>query len=205
MPQTQSNRFTPSTTSLALLRAATVSVMLAAPAWVAHAAVYRCPGQVLTYTDQLTPAQAKERGCTVVENAPVTIVNGNRARPQANAAGTAASRGGTPSASGAGAASGAAAAPSRGGDAQVSEREQRDRDRDAKRILEDEIARERDKLASMKKDFNNGEPERMGGERNFQKYLDRVEEIRQAIARKEADIAAIERELSKVGGGRGGG
>jgi hypothetical protein len=205
MLHTQFTRFTLSKTGLASVRAVAVAVVLAAPSWDADAAVYRCPGQVLTYTDQLTPAQAKERGCTVVENAPVTIVNGNRARPQANAAGTAAGRGGTPSASGAGAATGAAAAPSRGGDAQVSEREQRERDRDAKRILEDEIARERDKLAAMKKDFNNGEPERMGGERNFQKYLDRVEEMRQAIARKEADIAAIERELSKVGGGRGGG
>ena len=50
----------------------------------------------------------------------------------------------------------------------------------------------------MQKEFNNGEPERLGSERNFQRYLDRVAEMKAAITRKEADIAAIRRELGKL-------
>jgi hypothetical protein len=41
----------------------------------------------------------------------------------------------------------------------------------------------------MQKDYNNGEPERRGDERNYQRYLDRVAEMKAAITRKEADIA----------------
>ena len=44
----------------------------------------------------------------------------------------------------------------------------------------------------MRKDYNNGEPERRGDERNYQKYLDRVAEMKAAIARKESDIAALQ-------------
>ena len=50
--------------------------------------------------------------------------------------------------------------------------------------------REEERLAALKKEFNNGEPERLGNEQNYQKYLDRVAEMKAAIARKESDIAA---------------
>jgi len=53
-------------------------------------------------------------------------------------------------------------------------------------------------LAELQQEFNNGEPERQGGERNYQKYADRVAEMRSAINRKEEDIAAIKRELAKL-------
>jgi predicted nucleic acid-binding Zn-ribbon protein len=76
--------------------------------------------------------------------------------------------------------------------------EQRARDSDARKILEAELKKEEDALAALQKEFNNGEPERQGGERNYQKYLDRVEEMRNAIARKQADIAAVRRELAKL-------
>ncbi len=48
------------------------------------------------------------------------------------------------------------------------------------------------------KEYNNGEPERHGDERNYQKYLDRVAEMKAAIARKESDVAAIRREIAKL-------
>ena len=50
----------------------------------------------------------------------------------------------------------------------------------------------------MQREYNNGEPERQGNERNYQKYLDRVAEMKMAIARKESDIAALKRELGKL-------
>ncbi|HEY9238013.1 MAG TPA: hypothetical protein VIP10_04155, partial [Burkholderiaceae bacterium] len=75
--------------------------------------------------------------------------------------------------------------------------DQRARDSDARRILEAELRREEERLAAMKVEFNNGEPERQGNEKNYQKYLDRVADMKSAIGRKEGDIAALKREIAK--------
>ena len=51
----------------------------------------------------------------------------------------------------------------------------------------------------MTGEYKNGEPEKRGDEaRNFQKYLDRVADIKASITRNESDIAGIRRELSRV-------
>jgi hypothetical protein len=73
---------------------------------------------------------------------------------------------------------------------------QRDRDSDRKRLLSDELKREQDRLAELQKEFNGGEPERRGDERNYQKYIDRVERLKQDIARAESSVASLEREIS---------
>ena len=75
---------------------------------------------------------------------------------------------------------------------------QRQRDSDARRVLDDELRREEDRLAQQKREFNNGEPERRGDERNFQNYLDRVAQMKAGIARTESDIAALKREIGKL-------
>ena len=145
--------------------------------------VYRCPGPPVLYTDQLSAQEAKDRGCRTIEGAPVTIVQAARPRAAASAAPVAPV---------------AATGSPRAADSRVDPAEQRARDNDARRILADELRREEERLAAMQREFNNGEPERRGDERNYQKYLDRVAEMRAAIARKESDIAAIRRELAKL-------
>ena len=60
------------------------------------------------------------------------------------------------------------------------------------------MRREEDRLTELRKEYNSGEPERLGNERNYQKYIDRTADLKASIARKESDIAAIKRELSKV-------
>ena len=67
-------------------------------------------------------------------------------------------------------------------------------------ILKEFQARRRaEKQAELLKEYNNGEPERLGTEtRNNQKYLDRVAELKAAIGRNDADIAGIKRELSRL-------
>lgn len=153
-----------------------------ASAWAQGGTVYRCPGPPVLYTDVLSPQEAKERGCRTIEGAAVTVVPGTKPRPVAAAA---------------------AAAPSsaaRPADSRVDPGEQRARDSDARRILEAELRREEDKLADLRREYNNGEPERRGDERNYQRYLDRVAELKAGIARKEADISAIKRELAKLPG-----
>ena len=55
-----------------------------------------------------------------------------------------------------------------------------------------------DRLAQMKLEYNNGQPERKGDEKNYQRYVERVNDMKAALARKENDIASIRRELSKL-------
>ncbi len=137
--------------------------------------VYRCPGNPVLYTDALSAKEARDKGCRTLEGAPITIVQAVKPRPSA---------------------SGSAA--SRGTEGKVDPSDQRARDSDARRILEGELKREEEQLAALQKEYNNGAPERLGEERNFQKYLDRVADMKAAIVRKEGDIAAIKRELSKL-------
>ncbi len=79
--------------------------------------------------------------------------------------------------------------------------EQRARDSDARAILEAELKKAELKLAEQQKEFNNGEPEKQGIEgRNHQRYLDRVAELKESIARNESDIAGLKREISRMPG-----
>lgn len=142
--------------------------------------VYRCPGPPVLYTDALTPAEAEEKGCRTIEGAPVTVMQ-SRPRP---APAPAAAASAPPAAAPAG--------------ARVDPAEQRRRDSDRRAILEAELRREEQRLAEMRREYNDGQPERLGSERNFQRYLDRVAQMRADIERKEGDIAAIKRELAKL-------
>jgi hypothetical protein len=164
---------------LALALAALLAPTLAA-AQDTSKPVYRCPGPPVLYTDAITVVEARERGCRTIEGAPITIVQNQRPKPVA---------------AGASAATNPASRPS---DSRIDPVAQRARDSDARRILADELRREEERLAIMQKDFNNGEPERRGDERNFQKYQERVADMKASLSRKEADIAAIRRELGKL-------
>lgn len=75
---------------------------------------------------------------------------------------------------------------------------QKSRDTDRKQILLDEMRAEEQKLANLKKEFNNGEPERRGDERNYAKYQERVALMKEDIERSEKNIEALRRELSNV-------
>lgn len=156
-----------------------------APAQDTGKPVYRCPGPPVLYTDALTPAEARDRQCRTIEGAPVTVVQGRAPTPVRAGGGSA------PAASG-------PAAGARPPVDRVDPAAQRARDSDARRILTDELRVEQERLVMMQKEFNNGEPERRGDERNYQRYLDRVAEMRANIQRKEADIAALRRELAKL-------
>lgn len=80
----------------------------------------------------------------------------------------------------------------------VTNDQQRQRDSDAKLLLQAELAKQQQQLAELQAAYNNGQPEKQGIEaRNYQRYLDRVAEMKRNIERKEADIAAIQQELGR--------
>ena len=143
--------------------------------------IYRCGN---TYTNDA--AEARTKSCKVVEGGYITVVEGTRVQ-------------GAP---GNGAANApvkvAAANPSSAG-TRVDSAEQKVRDSDARQILESELKKAEARQVELLKEFNNGEPDKQGGEaRNYQKYLDRVAELKASIARNENDIAGIKRELGRA-------
>ena len=176
----------PRTKILAL--AASTALLAGAPVTAQVATVYRCPGPPVLYTDAISAEEARQRGCRTIEGAPVTVIQGNR--PRASAAG--------PARAGASTANPAANPAASAADTRIDPAAQRLRDADARRILEAELRREQDKLALLRREFNDGEPERRGDERNFQNYLDRVAQMKASINRSEADVAALKRELGKL-------
>ena len=137
--------------------------------------VYRCPGTPVLYTDTLSAKEAKDKGCSSLEGAPITVIQGTKPRS-----------GPVPATS--------ASPPG----ARIAPADQRARDSDARRILESELKREEDRIGALKAEYNGGAPERRGDEKNYQKYADRVAELKASIARKESDIDALKRELSKT-------
>ena len=163
-------------------------VLLTALPAMAQEKVYRCGNE---YTNNA--ADAQKRGCKIMEGGNVTVVQGTaRAAPAPAAA---------PSAAGAAApsATGGAGARSPAGSPRVDGSDQRARDGEARSVLESELKKAEERQASLLRDYNNGEPEKQGSEsRNYQKYLDRVGEMKAEIARNESDIAGIRREIGRL-------
>lgn len=145
--------------------------------------MYRCDNNY--YTNSLTDPKA--HGCKPLEGGNVTVVQGTRPVVAQNGVKLAAV---SPGVSNPG--------------LKVDANDQRSRDSDAKVILESELKKAEARKADLAREFNNGEPEKRGDEaRNFQKYTDRVAELRASIMRIDSDIAGIRRELGRALGGNG--
>jgi len=94
----------------------------------------------------------------------------------------------------------AAQSPSRTTPTRVSSLAQAQKDSESRQILESEWRKTRQRLQDLQSEYNQGEPERLGSERsNPQKYLDRVAALQSSIARLEADLTGIRRELARMG------
>ncbi len=78
----------------------------------------------------------------------------------------------------------------------VDEGTQRSRDSESKQILQDELKQEQSKLAALKKEYNGGEVERHGDEVLASKYIDRVNKLKDDVARAEKNVDALKREIS---------
>ncbi len=77
----------------------------------------------------------------------------------------------------------------------VNEDTQKGRDTDRRRILEQELATEQQSLEQARKDLAEGESIRLGSEKNYQKYLDRVQALKDTVALHERNVEALKREM----------
>ncbi len=134
--------------------------------------IYRCGNN--EYTNN--PSDAKAKNCKLIQGGNVSVIAGTAVKaPAASAPG----------------ASGSAAQ-------KVDVHDQRARDSDARGVLEAELKRAEARRTELLAEYKDGKPDHQGIEsRNHQKYLDRVAELKAAIARTESDITGIRRELGR--------
>ena len=148
---------------------------------------YRCPSvnNITHFTDD--KIEANRLRCTPLTGGNVTVIQATKVYNQSSTS--------------SGTASGNTTAPVRVATApqagsRIDGAEQRSRDSDSKGILETELKKAEAKQAELLKEYNNGEPAKLGPEtQNNQKYIDRVAEMKANIARNDSDINSIRREL----------
>ncbi|MCY1212111.1 hypothetical protein D9M68_66810 [compost metagenome] len=121
------------------------------------------------------------KGCKKLNLPEVVTVPGGRIAAPAKGAGSTA-----------GAAAGGTSFP------RVDSATQKSRDGERRAVLAQELQAEEAKLQGLRAEYNNGQPERQGNERNYQKYLDRTAALRDDIARSEANAASLRRELGNL-------
>jgi hypothetical protein len=139
--------------------------------------IYRCGNE---YTN--TVPDAKAQGCKLLEGGHITIVQGTRAAASAPAP----AKSPLPGEASAG--------------LRVDAAEQKARDADARKILDSELKKTELRQLELVREYNQGVPEKRGDEsRNPQKYQDRVAELKASLARGEADLSGIRRELARMG------
>lgn len=157
-----------------------LGILLSFSCFSAAADVFRCVGADGKSTEYINNVKdAQSRGCKTMQGGNLTVVQGSPA-PRAPVV-RVASVGTSP------------------GNRTDGSPVQKARDSDSRSILESELKKAEVRLAEQQKEFNNGEPEKQGIEgRNYQRYLDRVAEMKDGISRNQSDIAGLKRELSRL-------
>ncbi len=155
------------------------SLLLAFASQPAMADIYRCShaeGGAPEYINNAKEAQ--NRGCKAIQGGNVTVVQSTAAQKPVRVA--------------------TASQLSQGSRTDGSA-DQKARDNDSRSILESELRKAESRLADQQKEYNNGEPEKQGIEsRNYQRYLDRVAELKDSINRHQSDIAGLKREIARL-------
>lgn len=75
---------------------------------------------------------------------------------------------------------------------------QRKRDESRRKILEDELVAEEKSLAAARKALADGEAVRLGDERNYQRYLERIQGLKDRVTQHERNVGALKQELSNL-------
>jgi hypothetical protein len=153
----------------------------------AQAQMFRCPNNVYTNDSRI----AKNQGCKPLEGGNVTVIHGaTRNYANSSTSETPKVRSNSNSSN--------AAPPSVRPASVSSSADQRARDADSRRILQAELDKAQQKLNGQQQEYKNGQPDRLGNERNYQKYLDRVAEMKAEITRTENDVAGLKREIGRL-------
>ncbi|MBS1208706.1 MAG: hypothetical protein H6R19_1104 [Proteobacteria bacterium] len=91
-----------------------------------------------------------------------------------------------------------ATAPSPAGFPKVDSDTQKNRDTDRRKILETELETETKALAAARKELAEQEATRLGDEKNYQKYLDRIQGYKDKVTLHERNVEALNKEIAKL-------
>lgn len=69
---------------------------------------------------------------------------------------------------------------------------------DRMKILQEELRLEESKLKSLQDEYKSGQPDRLGNERNYQKYLDRTSRLEKDIKLTSENIQILKSELIRL-------
>ena len=64
--------------------------------------------------------------------------------------------------------------------------------------LATKITEEEKRLNEVREEYKDGVPDRLGSERNYQRYIDRVERLRQEIQEREKNLGALRAEMQTL-------
>lgn len=70
--------------------------------------------------------------------------------------------------------------------------------REQREQLQNKIAEEEAQLNEVKSEYKDGMPDRLGSERNYQRYLNRVERLREEISAREKNLELMKNDLGKM-------
>ncbi|CAN1545045.1 hypothetical protein MCERE1_01920 [Burkholderiaceae bacterium] len=168
------------------------AVLLAA-LWLSATGLAQTPAEIYRCGNAYTNQPVAGADCARMGATPVTVIEGTRVHATPGAPVSPATTG---SVSNPRAAAVSDAAPNTKVDAQA----QRERDQQARQILEAELAKAIAAQAEIARLWNNGEPHKQGDEfKNPARYQERVAQMRMGLMRSESDIAGLRRELARLG------
>ena len=168
------------------------AVLLAA-LWLGATGLAQTPAEIYRCGNAYTNQPVAGADCARMGATPVTVIEGTRVHATPGAPVSPATTGAV---SNPRAAAVSDAAPNTKVDAQA----QRERDQQARQILEAELAKAIAAQAEIARLWNNGEPHKQGDEfKNPARYQERVAQMRMALMRSESDIAGLRRELARLG------
>ena len=139
----------------------------------AHADIFKCVDDSghITYTNN-KPEPSKAKDCTMMtREQPVNAIPAQRR---------------------------ASTTPSPSTFPRVDDNTQKSRDSARRQILQNELETEQKLLVQAQKDLAEQESVRNGDERNYQKYLDRIQGYKDKVALHERNIEALNKELSRL-------
>jgi len=168
------------------------AVLLAA-LWLSATGLAQTPAEIYRCGNAYTNQPVAGADCARMGATPVTVIEGTRVHATPGAPVSPATTGAVRNPR---AAAVSDAAPNTKVDAQA----QRERDQQARQILEAELAKAQAQQAEIARVWNNGEPIKQGDEfKNPAKYQQRMAELRMGLLRSESDIAGLRRELARLG------
>ena len=80
----------------------------------------------------------------------------------------------------------------------ITKRRETARNEEQRELIESKISKEESRLNEIKHEYKDGVPDRLGSERNYQRYLDRVERLKEEINVREKNLSILRNELQKI-------